>query len=68
MLAVVFVTNEDDGSAPPDSDVFDKNKAALYGYEDSYSRQTRFAVQCGGMFPPYDDSAGPVSRLVSSSS
>ena len=44
LLVVVFLTNEDDASAPPDSDVFDKNKTAQYGYEDSYSRQTRFAV------------------------
>ena len=28
LLAVVFVTNEDDGSAPPDTDLFDRNKAA----------------------------------------
>lgn len=61
-LAVAFLTNEDDASAPPDTDVFDKNKTDQYGYWDSYSRQTRFAVMCDyGMpsmlqFPPYDDS------------
>src|SRR5439155_3388342 len=51
-LALFFLTNEDDASAPPTTDVFDKNKTAQYGYEDSYSRQTRFAIQCGGQFPP----------------
>jgi hypothetical protein len=73
LLAVVFLTNEDDASAPPDSDVFDRNKAAQYGYEDSYSRQTRFAVMCcpSGIascdpsqltFPPYEDSQGPLAQ------
>jgi hypothetical protein len=62
-LAVVFVTNEDDASAPPDTDVFDKSKDAQYGYLDSYSRQTRFAIVCGNppMFPPYGDSGGPLA-------
>jgi hypothetical protein len=66
LLVVVFLTNEDDASAPPDSDVFDKNKVAMYGYEDSYSRQTRFAVQCGDppQFPPYGDSGGPLMGCV----
>ena len=68
-LAVAFLTNEDDASAPPTTDVFDKNQTNLYGYQDSYSRQTRFAVQCcppgaaackeGQLeFPPYGDSLG----------
>jgi hypothetical protein len=64
LLVVVFLTNEDDASAPPDSDVFDKNKVAQYGYEDSYSRQTRFAVMCGdpAQFPPYQDSGGQLTN------
>jgi len=75
-LAVVFVTNEDDASAPPDTDVFDKAKTAQYGYEDSYSRQTRFAIYCcpQGMmacdesqktFPPYGASGGPLAGCES---
>src|SRR5262249_14880786 len=71
-LAIVFLTNEDDASAPPDTDVFDKNKVASYGYEDSYSRQTRFAVVCCPpgkvdcspkdlQFPPYGDSGGELT-------
>ncbi len=65
LLVVVFVTNEDDASASPATDVFDRNKAQQYGYEDSYSRQTRFAIVCGpdpGAFPPYADSNGPLSN------
>ncbi len=64
LLTVVFLTNEDDASAPPVTDVFDRNKVQQYGYEDSYSRQTRFAIVCGpdpGTFPPYSDSGGPLS-------
>ncbi len=34
VLAVVFVTNEDDESAPPDSDVFDKGLTTQYGCLD----------------------------------
>ena len=63
ILVVVFLTNEDDASAPPDTDVFDKNQVAKYGYEDSYSRQTRFAIMCGNpaVFPPYNDSNGALA-------
>lgn len=71
-LAVAFLTNEDDASAPPDTDVFDKRETMKYGYEDSYSRQTRFAVICCPpgkasctdaelTFPPYDNSQGPLA-------
>jgi hypothetical protein len=51
LLAVVFVTNEDDGSAPPTTDVFtpDQSKIAPppagYGALDTY-RQTDFGVAC----------------------
>src|SRR5205085_11472488 len=63
VLVVVFLTNEDDASAPPDTDVFDKNLVALYGPEDSYHRQTRFAVMCGDppASPPDGDSGGPLA-------
>lgn len=71
-LAVAFVTNEDDASAPPDTDIFDKSLTAEYGYEASYSRQTRLGIVCCPpgvascrpeemQFPPYGDSAGPLS-------
>ncbi len=65
LLAVFFLTDEDDASASPTTDIFDRNKVAAYGYEDSYSRQTRFAIVCGpgeGMSPPYNDSGGPLSN------
>src|SRR5262249_15427805 len=67
-LVVVFVTNEDDASAPPDTDIFDKNKSAELGYEDSYSRQTRFGITCGGALPPYGDSGGPLEGCVPATS
>lgn len=62
LLVVVFLTNEDDASAPPDTDVFDKTLVQQYGNESSYPRQTRFAVVCGNppQFPPYGDSGGPL--------
>jgi hypothetical protein len=70
LLAVVFLTNEDDASAPQVTDLFDKSKigppgSGQYGYEDSYSRQTRFAILCNGQQPPYGDSGGPLSGCVS---
>src|SRR5579871_1450297 len=71
LLTVVFLTNEDDSSAPPDTDMFDKNKTAQYGFESSY-RQTRFGVMCcppgvqmcdvtQKQLTPYGDSMGPLS-------
>jgi hypothetical protein len=67
LLVVVFVTNEDDGSAPPTTDVFNPDPAkaapppAGYGAIDTY-RQTDFGVACmiGGMLKltPYGDSGG----------
>ena len=64
-LAIVFVTDEDDSSAPPDSDMFDKSASAMWGYEDSY-RQTRWGIMCDpdGSLPPYGDSGGPLSNCV----
>ncbi|MSP62530.1 MAG: hypothetical protein EXR72_19800 [Myxococcales bacterium] len=54
LLAVVFITNEDDCSAPPDSDLFDKNKVDRYGFLSSY-RCNRFGQVCGNpaMLLPY---------------
>jgi hypothetical protein len=61
ILTVVFLTNEDDGSSPPDTDIFDPavNKVPQYGAFDTY-RQTRFGVACGTppMLAPYGDSMG----------
>ena len=63
LLTVVFLTNEDDSSAPPDTDMFDKNKVQQYGFESSY-RQTRFGVMCNGALTPYSDSMGPLANCV----
>jgi hypothetical protein len=72
LLVIVFVTNEDDSSAPPTTDMFETSLAAIYGFEDSY-RQTRFGVECcpPGMascaanqlqLTPYADSMGPLTQ------
>ena len=48
ILAVVFVTNEDDSSSPPTADFFnpDPNKVAQYGAYTTY-RQTHYGIACG---------------------
>ncbi|MSP58756.1 MAG: hypothetical protein EXR72_00155 [Myxococcales bacterium] len=62
LLTVVFVTNEDDCSGPPDSYLYDKSRVAQYGFLSSY-RCNRFGQVCGkpAMPPPYGDSGGPLS-------
>jgi hypothetical protein len=70
LLVVVFLTNEDDGSAPPTTDVFTPDAAktmpppAGYGALDTY-RQTHFGVACqfGGalQLTPYGDSGGALA-------
>jgi hypothetical protein len=67
LLAVVFFTNEDDGSASPTSTFYDPDPAkqgTLGGY-DTY-RQTRFAVGCGNpfMLTPYGDSMGYLTNCL----
>jgi len=59
-LVVVFVTNKDDGSAPPESDLF---SGAPAGYPDRYQRQTRAGVVCGQppAPPPEGPSGGPLA-------
>ncbi len=56
LLTVVFVTNEDDGSAPPTAKFYEQTDdpmgTGMYGQYTTY-RQTRFAVDCGGMAIPY---------------
>ena len=53
ILAVVFVTDEDDCSAPPTSDLFDPstNGVNMYGTLHSF-RCTQFGIQCNGMPVP----------------
>jgi hypothetical protein len=57
-LMVVFVTDEDDCSAPPTTDLFSQT-ATQYGPDISY-RCTQYGVQCGGMALASGD-AGPLS-------
>jgi hypothetical protein len=58
LLAVVLLTNEDDGSAPPTARFYEANAdPAVYGAYDTY-RQTRFGIQCGGLPIPYADPSG----------
>jgi hypothetical protein len=65
ILAVVFLTDEDDDcSAPDDTDLFDANKASTYGMEASY-RGSQYGVMCNYMgmdqLLPYGDSGGPLT-------
>jgi hypothetical protein len=64
LLAVVFVTNEDDGSAPRTTHIFDKAGGDTFGIYDTY-RQTRYGVACGDplALPPYGV-ANPLSGCV----
>ena len=59
LLVVVWVTDEDDCSADPTSDLFDPSKTAQYGALLSY-RCTQYGIQCGSppMSLPYGDSMG----------
>jgi hypothetical protein len=59
ILAVVFLTDEDDCSADPATDLFDPMLAATYGPLLSY-RCTQYGVQCGNppSPPPYGSSFG----------
>ena len=65
LLEVVFVTNEDDCSAPIDSDLFDKNRVAQYGFLASF-RCNRFGHICGNppAPPPYGSSPGALGGCV----
>jgi hypothetical protein len=59
LLAVVFVTNEDDGSAPPDTQIYSTDER--FGPYDTY-RQTRYGVVCGSpaMLAPATAPGGPL--------
>jgi hypothetical protein len=64
IAVVVWITDEDDDcSAPSDSDLFDLNKTGTYGSLLSY-RGTNYGVMCqqNGMdaLMPYADSGGPL--------
>jgi hypothetical protein len=61
LLAVVFSSDRDDCSAPPDTDLFDKN-ANQYGYMNHF-RCIRHGILCGDppAPPPYGDSMGPLA-------
>jgi hypothetical protein len=53
LLTVVFVTNEDDGSAPPTARFYENTADVnMYGAYDTY-RQSRFALECNSMDIPY---------------
>lgn len=68
ILAVVFVTDEDDCSAPPDSDLFDPSKTSTYGALLSY-RCTNYGIMCHyngiDQLMPYADSGGPLASCHS---
>jgi hypothetical protein len=51
-LHVLFLMDEDDCSADPQSDIFDPAKTDVYGPLLSY-RCTQFGVACDGKLPPY---------------
>jgi hypothetical protein len=66
ILAVVWVTDEDDDcSAPPDTDLFDP-AASQYGALLSY-RGTQYGVECNGQLMPYASSGGPLAGCVPAS-
>jgi hypothetical protein len=65
LLAVVFVTNEDDGSAPPTTTIYEDADGGAHGAYDTY-RQTRYGIACGSPLaqPPYGPSGGPLDGCV----
>src|SRR5581483_6815280 len=62
-LAIVFLTNEDDGSAPPDSRIYDPTNLTFGPIGTSY-RQTMWGVECGApeMLTPDGPSMGVLHR------
>jgi hypothetical protein len=63
ILAVIWLTDEDDCSAPVDTDLFDQAKTQ-YGPRTSF-RCSNYGVECGGMLLPYADSGGPLANCQS---
>jgi hypothetical protein len=72
LLVVVWVSDEDDCSADPNTDLFNFNLTSMYGLDLSY-RCTQYGIQCDGdnppdprlMRPPYGDSGGPLTGCQS---
>jgi hypothetical protein len=65
-LAIIWITNEDDCSAPPDSQLFDPNQNAVtdpLGPLASF-RCTEFGILCNGQKPPRQ-AAGPLMGCTS---
>ncbi len=65
-LAIIWITNEDDCSAPPDSQLFDPSQMSVtdpLGPLVSY-RCTRFGILCDGQMPPMM-ATGPLQNCVS---
>jgi hypothetical protein len=62
LLVVVFLTDEDDCSIPPGSDLFDPSKTGDYGPLLSY-RCSNYGIACGtpGTLLPYGSSGGPLT-------
>jgi hypothetical protein len=66
VLGIIWVTNEDDCSAPPNSELFDPNQNSLsdpLGPLSSF-RCTEFGILCSGQKPPRQ-AAGPLANCVS---
>lgn len=63
VLAVVLLTDEDDCSAPPDTDLFDPAREADFGPLLSY-RCTQFGLTCAGQAPPLGASPGALPDCV----
>jgi hypothetical protein len=63
LLVVVFVTDEDDCSADPNTDLFDPSKTTQYGALLSY-RCTNYSIACNGMLMPYGDSGGNLAASM----
>src|SRR4029077_6401719 len=64
LLVVVFVTDEDDCSADPNTDLFDPSKVSQYGALLSY-RCTNYSIACASptMMMPYADSGGNLNTM-----
>jgi hypothetical protein len=62
LLTVVFLTNEDDCSAPPETDLFQASASldAQYGYRSSY-RCSRFGLTCNAPLPANEGTSSPLT-------
>jgi hypothetical protein len=62
LLVVIFLTDEDDCSAPPMTDLFESS-SSNFGAKRSY-RCSNYGVLCNGQLMAYGDSGGPVAGCV----